>query len=152
MRIQVFGDRNWGMCPYCEWEKGHDDCLVCHGQGYDEDAYIFIRDVLDVVTFNDDSFHTLVHGNARGADKFGALAAAELGFDTIQGYPADWARYGKGAGPIRNEEMAVSGLDLSLGFHNDIATSKGSKDMLYRLNKNCVEVRLFAMPLRKRSK
>jgi hypothetical protein len=47
---------------------------------------------------------------------------------------ADWSRYGRGAGPIRNDGMLKlldSPIDNRvLGFHNDIQNSKGTKHCL----------------------
>jgi len=47
----------------------------------------------------------IVSGGARGADSLGELYAMEKGYK-ITRFPADWNRYGKSAGYIRNEEMA----------------------------------------------
>lgn len=47
----------------------------------------------------------IVSGTARGADKLGERYATEKGF-LIKRFPADWDKYGKRAGYLRNEEMA----------------------------------------------
>lgn len=44
-------------------------------------------------------------GAARGADKWGEAWAKTHGIE-VEKYPADWDRYGKRAGPIRNRAMA----------------------------------------------
>jgi hypothetical protein len=49
---------------------------------------------------------TLVHGGAGGADRIAERWAIERGV-TIETYPADWTKYGKGAGPRRNTAMAA---------------------------------------------
>ena len=46
-----------------------------------------------------------VSGGCRGADALGERYALENGYK-IERYPADWEKYGKSAGPIRNKEMA----------------------------------------------
>lgn len=49
--------------------------------------------------------------------------------------PADWNKYHKGAGPIRNKEMLKVLLSyttipqLVIAFHNDINSSKGTRNM-----------------------
>ena len=47
----------------------------------------------------------VVSGKARGVDSCGEEFAKEFGIP-IKEFPADWARYGKAAGAIRNEQMA----------------------------------------------
>jgi len=71
----------------------------------------------------------IVHGGARGADRIAADEAAKAGF-IVEPHPADWGRYGKAAGPIRNEEMAKLGADLCIAFW-DLASS-GTRDMVDR--------------------
>lgn len=77
----------------------------------------------------------VVHGAARGADTIAGLVAKELGFSVVE-YPADWKKFGKSAGPIRNRQMvrdeALKGwpIELVLAFHNNLEKSKGTKDMV----------------------
>ena len=44
---------------------------------------------------------TVVCGKARGADTLGEQYAKEYGY-SVQHFPADWDRYGKAAGYLRN--------------------------------------------------
>ena len=46
----------------------------------------------------------VLHGGARGADQAIGRAARQLGWPA-EALPADWRRYGRGAGPIRNREL-----------------------------------------------
>jgi hypothetical protein len=48
---------------------------------------------------------TVISGTARGVDSLGERWAKENGIP-LERYPADWERYGRTAGPIRNREMA----------------------------------------------
>ena len=48
---------------------------------------------------------TIVSGTARGADTLGERYAMLRGYK-IERHPANWTRFGKRAGYIRNEEMA----------------------------------------------
>ncbi len=48
----------------------------------------------------------VVSGGAKGADEFGEAWAASRGVP-VERFPADWAAYGKAAGPMRNAEMAA---------------------------------------------
>ena len=68
----------------------------------------------------------IVSGCANGADIIGERYAEENGF-TVEKYPADWKKYGKSAGPIRNEEMAEI-CDYVICFWD--GKSKGTKSMI----------------------
>lgn len=48
----------------------------------------------------------VISGRATGPDKLGEMWAKKNGVG-IAAFPADWDRFGKGAGHIRNEEMGV---------------------------------------------
>lgn len=82
----------------------------------------------------------LVHGDCRGADIICAAVAESLGF-VVRPYPADWAKYKRAAGPVRNQQMlsmehrADEPIDVCLAFHNHIEDSKGTADMLHRVDK-----------------
>lgn len=52
---------------------------------------------------------TIIHGACdRGADQIADEIAQQLGFK-VERYPADWGRYGKGAGYKRNYKMVHQG-------------------------------------------
>lgn len=72
----------------------------------------------------------VIHGAAQGADTIAGEVAVSLGF-TVEPYPADWARYGRAAGPIRNAKMLQDGKpDLVIAFHADIPASRGTRNMV----------------------
>lgn len=48
----------------------------------------------------------IVSGGARGADSLGEKYARERGYK-LRRFLADWDKYGKAAGPVRNKEMAL---------------------------------------------
>ncbi len=56
--------------------------------------------------------HRLLHGGARGADQAIAAAAARLGWP-VEEIPAEWARYGLAAGPVRNGQMLRRACELA---------------------------------------
>lgn len=75
---------------------------------------------------------TIVEGGARGADTIARQIAIKHGIFVIE-VKADWATYGKAAGSIRNQKMLDDHHpDYVLAFHDDIANSKGTKDMIER--------------------
>lgn len=69
----------------------------------------------------------IVHGNARGVDRIAHQEAQKAGL-LIESHPADWDRYGKAAGFIRNEEMAKLGADLCICFWD--GRSRGTLHMM----------------------
>lgn len=78
---------------------------------------------------------TIIHGAARGADTIAGQEAQKLGFAVKEFSVSseDWAHYGRGAGPIRNQLMLDEGRpDLVLAFHSNLTESRGTKDMVNR--------------------
>ena len=65
----------------------------------------------------------IISGCARGADTLGLRYASENAFD-VEEYPANWDKYGKKAGYMRNVEMA----DALIAFWD--GKSKGTKHMI----------------------
>lgn len=85
----------------------------------------------------------VIEGEAKGADTWARLAAQELGI-TVLKFPADWNKYGKSAGPIRNIQMLKEGQpDLVLAFHDDVEHSKGTKNMVEISRKAGVAVKIW---------
>ena len=68
----------------------------------------------------------IISGCARGADTLGLRYASENAFD-VEEYPADWDKYGKKAGYVRNVEMAEN-ADALIAFWD--GNSKGTKHMI----------------------
>lgn len=71
---------------------------------------------------------TIVSGCARGADTLGERYAIERGLPVLK-FPADWEKYGKRAGYIRNAQMAEVG-NACLAFLKSGAENKGTKNMI----------------------
>lgn len=75
-------------------------------------------------------------GEAPGVDTLGKLWA-KLVDVPVKSFPADWSKYGKAAGMIRNEEMAKWAEACVVIMRHD---SKGSLDMAKRAKKNGLQV------------
>ena len=56
--------------------------------------------------FRVEELEAVISGGARGADSLAARFAASHGVPLIV-VPADWKRYGRKAGPIRNTEIVA---------------------------------------------
>lgn len=68
---------------------------------------------------------TLIHGDCKGLDKMAGEVAKELGFEVIA-FPAQWDKYGRAAGPIRNIEMLKQKPNVIIIFHDNLDKSRGT--------------------------
>lgn len=111
LKILVTGDRHW------------DDL---------ETMYHLFNDEI----FKDKSIR-IIHGAAKGADTMAGFLGKEFGWE-VEVYSADWTKYKRAAGPIRNREMfKTSKPHIVFWFHDDLTNSKGTKDMVSVAIKAC---------------
>lgn len=71
----------------------------------------------------------IISGTARGADQLGEQFANKYGLKLTK-FPADWDKYGKSAGYIRNEEMAKYATENGILFAFWDGNSKGTNHMI----------------------
>lgn len=72
----------------------------------------------------------VLSGDAVGADRFGAASARGLGLP-VRFFLADWSRFGRSAGVIRNRQMLSFGCpDLVLAFFSPGDRSPGTASMV----------------------
>lgn len=83
--------------------RGFLKTLIVAG-GRDFDDYYTLRDILDRHMLGRGDV-AIVSGHARGVDQMAEAYAQRAGIP-VATYPADWKRYGKRAGMVRNAEMA----------------------------------------------
>lgn len=137
-RILIAGDRNWNDYPF--FEKAMQKWIGKFG---------YIK--------------TIIEGCARGADHMAghiwAVNENNAGFPAnieVVHFPAMWEQhdsYGqtcwcrdkttnkcKGAGPLRNQAMLDSGVEAVIAFHKNLASSKGTADMVRRATKAGIKV------------
>lgn len=110
--------------------------LVYGGRDFNDrhDAYTCLDYVTERLLLEDEDV-VVVSGMARGADTLGVDWAHERGY-AIDPYPADWDKYAKAAGPIRNQQMLDSGIDVAVQFPG----GNGTADMRRRLDKAGIPV------------
>jgi len=85
---------------------------------------------IQIVVDNLDTNDIIVHGCARGADTIAGWLAKRRGL-TILEFPAQWNKYGKAAGPIRNKQMLDEGKpDKVFAFYTDKKKSRGTANMV----------------------
>lgn len=108
--------------------------LVCGSRDYTRGKVIWT--ILDGFAHNNHNL-VIIEGDAKGADKLAGAWADDAGpYVSHECYPANWDKYGKGAGPIRNKQMLDEGKpDLVLAFSDDIENSKGTRNMLDQAKK-----------------
>lgn len=73
----------------------------------------------------------VISGAARGVDQMGETWAAARGIP-VDRFPADWARHGKAAGPVRNAAMQAAAEALVAVPGPD---SRGTWDMVRRMER-----------------
>ena len=89
---------------------------------------------------------SIVHGAARGADKLSGDWAEENNVSEFA-YPAQWSRYGRAAGVIRNSEMLEKEKpDLVIAFL--LPGSRGTADMVRKARQAGVTVKVIPLTRR----
>ena len=117
--------------------------LVCGGRKYSDAARV--ASVLGKI-HGKTPITRIVHGNAGevdpvllrdvGADRLAGIWAVARGID-VHPYPAHWDRFGKAAGPMRNQEMVdAERPQLVVAFPG----GKGTADMIARAQRSRVPV------------
>lgn len=108
--------------------------LICGSRDYkDVDPILWI---LYGMTYHSKNL-VLVEGEAKGADIISREVAEHLNETfpdlniEVRKYPAEWTKFGKAAGPIRNRQQFDSEQpDVVVGFNDNFEKSKGTRDML----------------------
>ncbi len=115
--------------------------LICGGRNYTNHQKM--DDVLESLVAARGVPVLVVEGEARGADLM-ARSWAEARGIAVCPHPAQWSKYGRRAGPVRNREMLTHHPDLSLvvAFYDRPATeSRGTADMVKAAKRAKIELR-----------
>ena len=88
--------------------------------------YAFFKLRIDEILQNEKAEIIIISGHCSGVDLMGERYAAENGFK-VEIFLPEWKKYGRAAGPIRNEKM-VEHADLVIAFWN--GKSKGTKSLI----------------------
>ena len=104
--------------------------LICGGRHFCD--YALLESIADNVIKGQNFSETeIVSGHCIGADRLGEEYAKKHNF-ALKIFPAEWKKYGKRAGPIRNKQM----IDYIVGFENKIViaftspNTKGTKNTI----------------------
>lgn len=112
--------------------------LVCGSREFTNTNLLYA--VLDRL-HKDRGFDVVIEGDARGADRMAGYWARRNKIDNLK-FPAEWDKYGKAAGPVRNQQMLDEGKpDLVIAF--PVGAARGTKHMMRIANEAGVEVISF---------
>lgn len=115
MRLLVTGSRDW---PWLMPVQKILDGFLKNSDALEEPFYLKVGDCPD------------------GVDKAARQwwgwgnATRMVAPDSLKVFEADWDKYGKGAGPIRNQAMVDSGADYFVAFR--YRSSRGTTDCIER--------------------
>ena len=100
--------------------------VICGCRDYnDYNAFKLYVDACISEITNEDSL-TIISGHCSGVDMMGEQYAKEHGLG-LEIFAADWKKYGRAAGPIRNKKM-VDAADYIIAFWDQ--TSRGTKSTI----------------------
>lgn len=115
-------------------ERHGQRVLVCGGRDHADIGRVF--DVLSMY-HAERHFSVLMQGGAQGADSEAAEWAARHPEVRCLTYKANWRKYGKRAGPIRNQRMLDEGKPhLVIAFSGGVGTA----DMVARARSVGIEI------------
>lgn len=96
--------------------------IVCGGRDYQNQSRV------DEILNSLDGIRHLWHGNAKGADTLADRWGRGKPNVSVHPVPAQWKKYGKRAGPLRNQAMLGQSPDLVVAFKG----GRGTADMVKR--------------------
>lgn len=111
--------------------------LIAGSRTIPADNLKLISDIIcDHPWFFNESIIEIVSGKALGADRLGENWAKKYHIP-IKYFPANWNKYGKSAGHIRNKEMAeYCDKGIIIVDSNLMEKSKGSMNMIKNMENN----------------
>ena len=114
--------------------------LIC-GTRYVIDKH---RDMIKNVLINFDPLQDIIiHGGAPGVDSTAGNIAQSMGFKVLC-VMADWKKYGKGAGPMRNSTMIQMNPDLVVAFpYPTLEKSIGTFDTVKKARNANIKVEIL---------
>ncbi|TAA50919.1 DUF2493 domain-containing protein [Shinella sp. JR1-6] len=98
--------------------------IVCGGRDFWD--FIALKAALDRI-HKETPITLLIHGNASGADRLSG-SWAKINNVSVHPVPAQWAKFGKSAGPRRNQNMLGLKPDMIVAFPG----GRGTADMVRR--------------------
>lgn len=97
--------------------------------------------ILSLKVKDADTEIVVVSGHASGADALGERYAQERGFG-LETFPADWTKFGRAAGPVRNAQMASVAHAL-IAFPKAGEQNRGTKNMVDLAVRKGLQIRII---------
>ncbi len=110
--------------------------IIAGGRDFTDKSLLYSK--CDLILANQQNIE-IVSGGAKGADTLGEQYATDRGYPLTR-YNADWDKYKKAAGPIRNKLMNEN-ADALIAFFN--LKSKGTRNMIEEASKRNLKVRII---------
>lgn len=117
----------------------HVKVLVCVGRDFFQKIKFKnnLDEFMKMLSDRGEQAVEIVHGGAKGADSFAGLYAESRNLINTE-CKADWDKYGRAAGPVRNQEMIdFHSPDYCIAFWDGV--SRGTLDMITRSTKAGVQ-------------
>lgn len=105
--------------------------LIIAGSRTFDDFELLNRECVQFIRSETKIPPTIISGTANGADKLGERFAKRFNLPLLQ-FPANWDKFGKRDGIVRNEEMAKIATHAIVFWDG---TSKGSSHMIEKAKK-----------------
>ena len=115
--------------------------VIAGGREVTDRAFV-MKAIDSVVSERGLKISKVLSGCARGADKIGEAWAHVKGIP-VKRFPADWGRFGKAAGIVRNEEMGLEAECLIAVWDGE---SRGTKHMINVMRRQNLPVIVIAAP------
>lgn len=112
--------------------------LICGSRTF-RDLKLMEKHLEEFATLDNVHDITIIHGDAKGADKAADRIAKKYGWK-VERYPADWEAYGKAAGIIRNDLMLDLKPDLVMAFWD--GKSRGTKHTIEEAKKRGIKTQV----------
>lgn len=135
VRYQLIRDWEEPMPPEAHRVDAQLNVAVIGSRGFRD--YAMLKKELD----NLGNISRIVSGGAQGADALGARYAREKGVELVE-HKANWAKYGKRAGVLRNR-LIVSDADEVIAFWDGHSAGTRSSISMARAAKKPVHIHLF---------
>ena len=110
--------------------------------GRDFEDYPYLCEKMDSVLQETGDDIEIVSGHAKGADSLGERYGRERGIPVVE-FRADWKRYGRNVGPVRNQQMldyAEEARPVVVAFWD--GKSKGTGDTILRASRKGITLKV----------